>query len=587
MTQDGFLTLVALVLAGLGFLPAERRLHFRATLLRGLVITIPAFALILYFEFYAAVQLACPSLFGSLCEHLAMTEDSPFGPRDAAFAIVVLWAAVIWLAYQKEGIGPAALPGLKNIVAELLQKREHMTLVDLLEPNLDLIERAAARKLRLQRWYDWWAARRAKPFKRLRIRLDGKKIIPERRTSLATARSWGRRATGVPGLILPAQRDAEGAAHWIRDRLFADAAFRHHLVKERPGFGARLATGVGHQAGDFADLFLADLAADTGSSLYREIERWGGASPLAPANFDDGFPLLAALLNDASIMVRMEGWRPIGEHFLSRIRPGNDPAYVASLNRRPDRLWDERGRHDDTAFMTVSFFDLMVTSAALQGVPSHMWLMYTDHFTRALLAIHDETGADIDRTAEWPTRGSEILYRIVRALTGWVALFRRLPEDGFHRKIERMTLDDGEARIPKSALISLAVVTRAVLLAPNVNDDFKDYIFAIAMRCASELPTTGRDAGFRKLLISGLAGATSTHRAADYAARASRSFLAADFILQAQLGELEKALQAAQPVRAMPSALATPRPKPPEPRSLWKRFRQWLGETSFRFPGRR
>jgi hypothetical protein len=577
VTQDGLITLVALVIAGLGFLPAVRRLHLRATLRRGLAVTVPAFIAVLYFEFYGAAQLPCPSPLGNACRYLAMGKESPFGPRDAAFAIVIAWAAALWVAYQRNTISAASLHSLKSIVAELIQIRDYSTLVDLLEPNLDLITSAAARDLRRQRWYDWWAARRARAAPRPEIILFGGKVdTPTWRRRITALKSWGRRTTGWPGLALPSGSNFEAEAGWIRERLLTDVEFRRYLVQQRPGFGARLMVAPGHLTGDFATLFLADLATDTESSLYREIERSGGASHWRSRGFDDSYPLLSALLNDASVADRMSAWQPIAEYFISRIQPGNDAAYVASLNRRGDRLWDERGRHHDTAFATITFFDLMVTAAAFQGVKSDMWLMYADHFTRALLAIHDESGPEIDRSAEWPTRGSEMLYRIVAALTDWIGLIQRLPKESFHLQLTKPTLDEGEGRIPKSALISLVRVTQAILLARAVSDDFKDYIFAIALRCVTTLPVKGEDVVFRQLLVSGLAGAGSDGRRDAYVVRAWQSFRSADHVLQMKAPDLKSALQAAQPIsRPAPAQTESREPKT-QPKSLWQKLRGLL-----------
>lgn len=556
MTPDGFLSLIALIVAALGFLPAVRRLHLRATLRRSVIVTVPAFFAVLYFEFFAAAQLPCPELLGPVCEVFEMRDKGPFGPRDAAFAIVLVWAAIMWLIHQGETIAAGSLPALKAIAIELAQARDHSTLVDLVEPHLALIDRVERRQLRRQRLYDWWASRRAPRPPDFQLLLFGQEPRVERESRLRSLRFRLRRMSGLPGLMLPSGRRIEEAARWLRDRLLTDVGLRRHLVDRRPAFGARLMILPGHLAGDFASKFLTDMAADTSSSLYREIEQWGGADPWAPRHFDEHYPLLGALLNDASVADEVGAYRPVAEHFLSRIRPANDPAYVASLNLRPDRLWDEVGRHQDTAFVTVQFFDLMVTQAAYQGVESHMWLMYTDHFVDALLEIHDETGPGVDPTSEWPTRGSEILYRIVDALRRWIKLHRRLPEGSWHRGVEHANLRSGEGRIPLSAVISLSRIVQAILLGPQVGDEFKTYVMEIAVRCVRDLSLKGNDKIFHDLLVEGLAGGAALARREEFTAAAWYHYRNLDHVLRMATPGLEAALKAAVPA---------PRPDPPAP----------------------
>lgn len=342
MTPDGFITLLALVLTVLGVLPKVRQLHLHVTLLRNLCVSLPALAFVLYFEFYAVAQVRCPVfLADELCDRLTMSADSPFGPRDAALAVAVVWTITMGVMYQIGSIAAGTLPRLRRSVDRLVRERDYATLIDLVDPQLDLIDRAARRQLLRQRHHDWWARLRAPDrrliFKGLPFPVEPAPAPRFWRPPLL----WARRQAGWLGWPLPHARSLEEAARAISKRLLTDPGLRHHLVQHRPDFGTRLMVLPGHVAGDFMRLFVTDLAADSASSLYLEIEQSGGADHFHGRTFDADSPLLAALLNDANVVSNIEAYTPIAEHFLSRLNPDNDAAYISSLAKTPDRLWDE------------------------------------------------------------------------------------------------------------------------------------------------------------------------------------------------------------------------------------------------------
>ncbi len=548
MTPDGFLSLLALIIAALAFLPLVRRLHLRATLRRSVIISVLAFTAVIYFEFYAVLKRPClPILSDGHCMMLMMGDKSSFGPRDAAFAITVLWLVFMGLIYQLRSIPPTSLPALKAIVAQRLQARDYETLVDLVEPHLPLIHRAARRELRAQRFYDWWE--RLREGERIPIR----DILPfpaepsAPRPWWRRALGWCRRMSGWLGWPLRDCRSLEQAGEWILERLLAEPGLRRHLVQHRPEFGARLMVLSGYRADDFTRKFFTALAGDPESSLYIEIEQSGGADHSRSRQYDEHSPLLGALLNDASVADKISAWTPIAEHFLARLHPDNDPAYVASLRCMPDRYWDEVGRHRDSGFVTVSFFDLMVTNAAYQGVPSHMWLMYTDHFVKALLKVHDESGIDEERLPEYPTRSAALLGQIVTALVDWTELVLRLPDDSVHRELNSNRLEEGGSSIPKWALLSLANVVQMILLDPKVGEQVKTTVFQSAVYCVGRLPAAGAIGIYRDHLVRALTGEGMYRDRDIYVELAWDIYADLDHVLQMKTGDLEAALQAALP----------------------------------------
>ncbi|WP_145907695.1 hypothetical protein [Sphingobium sp. TKS] len=553
MTPDGFITLLALVLATLGFLPRVRQLHLRVTMWRILAVSLPALVLVLYFEFYPVTQLRCPAAFSDgFCAALIMSDKNPFAPRDAAFAVSAIWTIFIGIMFQINAIAPGSLPVFKITIDRLLRGREYATLVDLVDPQLDLIGRTEQRQLLRQRHYDWWARLRAPNRGLLIAGLPfGERTAPPLRWWHPVV-AWTREKAGWLGWILPHGRNIEDAANRISKKLLTDPGLRRYLVQHRPAFGARLMVLPGFVASNFTKLFITELAADSESTLYLEIEQSGGADHFNGRRFGEDSPLLAVLLNDASVVDTIEAYTPIAEHFLARLNPDNDIAYVRSLSLRPDRQWTDIGCHRDPGIATITFFDLMVTNAARQDVQSHVWLMYADHFVKALLKVHDESGSDVDRTAEWPTRSSELLYRMVAALTDWIELVCRLPQGNYHRDTEGHTLDRSENRIPRAAIITLGDVIEQILRAANVGDEFKVYIFDVAVRCVRRLPKVGEDKVFRDLLVRVLTGEALLSRRAEYVTAAWEFYCDIDHVVRLDTPDLDAALQAALPFSPPP-----------------------------------
>lgn len=216
--------------------------------------------------------------------------------------------------------------------------------------------------------------------------------------------------------------------------------------------------------------------------------------------------------------------------------------------------------------MTITFFDLMVTNAALQGVPSHMWLTYTDHFTRALLKVHDESKVDPHVLREWRTRSAELLYRIVAALIDWIELIQRLPADNVHRDLKGTRLDRAEHRIPRVAIIALADVLDQILRSDKVNDAFKRDMVDSAVRCVAKLPKAGDTSLFRDLLIRALTGEALLRDGSAFAAAMWDHYRHVDHVRRSETGDLAAALRAALPPplprRPIAAPIAPPAPTP-------------------------
>src|SRR5215813_4553739 len=148
MSLDGFLTFLTIVIAAYAVMPTVTRL--RIALRRGwlIVISIVGLVLVLYFEFYPLFASLCTQTLEKWCKALTFSEGGPISREQVAFAVVGVWLILASITISRTRLSPKSLPILTRLVSELLYQQRYGDIVELIDPQLPLLDKAALLKLK-------------------------------------------------------------------------------------------------------------------------------------------------------------------------------------------------------------------------------------------------------------------------------------------------------------------------------------------------------------------------------------------------------------------------------------------------------
>lgn len=540
MTLDGFLTFFTIAVAVYAASPTSTRLRLRLRKVWLLTCSLVCFLFVLYLEL--AEQIPCPPQLDAWCGRLQVSD--PAQARKAAFLVVVAWLLLASIALAKKKLRPGSLPTLSQLVSELAYQQRYADLVALLEPQLPLLVRAAKRQTAMARLHDFFE------------KIDPRNLISKPWLALDDGLEWIkndsistrirlalRGSVAKIASIIPAERRKEQAAQEIFRILFNDPSLISFVAKFRPEFGTRLLGCDVWGVQDFCYSFLTELIKSPESLLYKEINQ---NQNLAKCGY--AFPphnlILHYLFSDANQAKRLAVWKPIGDYLISILNPGHSETYVRELNRNADGF-SENDKWRDPVFVGLFFFDLMVTAAACQNIPWHMWLYYYPTILQRLVNLYDASGDDIDPNDEWPTRASYLIYIQFSHLLDWIDLIKALPEDSVHRKIEDDKPIHQNNNIPKSAAIALGSCLRRLILEPKIPERYQKYIHDMVLRHIRDLPKSGDEGVLRKVVIKSIIEGGMFHRDNDYVLKLKRLWKRSDIVMQLDLKDYKEALEAA------------------------------------------
>jgi len=365
------------------------------------------------------------------------------------------------------------------------------------------------------------------------------------RSTIGRVQAWVGRNLSRLSALVPSDRKAEDAATQIFRLLLTSHALTEFIALYRPKFAIRLLALDVYGVQQFSDALMTALISAPQSELYKEIkesQNLAGCGYALPKHNE----ILHYLFADANIANRLAVWRPVGEHLIAELRASRNPHYISFLNG-PAEHFNEAEKWSDTTFVGIRFFDLMVTAAACQDIQWHMWLYYYPHFLRRIVAIYDDSGDDIDRTDEWPTRASYLMYVLFDTLLEWVKIARKLPGNSSQLQIGNDRPEHQNNNIPKSAAIALGSCFGILLQADNVGKEFRLYILDLVLRRIRDFETKGVEGRLRKILINSIIERGPLGPEAGYGERLSALWEEIDHILRIDLKDFQTALRTAYP----------------------------------------
>jgi len=446
---------------------------------------------------------------------------------------------------------PRRLRVLATTVERLVESAAYPDLIDLVDTDLGLIADCAEGRLPYQqrraRLVGTPEPRQSQALIELAQQLPFQVYGPPRppvpwyqRLAVANSRFWAAFKRGYVA-TLPSDTPRRGAASKIVDILCRTHQLTAFIAEHRPAFGARLMRLEIRSASDFSDAFLSELCAKPESALYREVAN--------NQNFDRcGYYLpernviLHSLFSDAKIAERLAVYQPVGEYAIARLNPVNDAAYCASLNSLRDRHWDDHGRWRDPTYMSIRYFDIMVQTAACQGVAWHMWLYYIPPLVEEITKIYELADSETPQFGEYRTRASYLLYAAFDALSDWVRLAAKVPPGSPHAEPENDRVDHDNGNIPKSAALALGIALRRVIPSDRVDYETKGNLLEVAIRAFRDFPRNGGLGRLRQVTIASIAKGGLAGAGADYERTLSDLYGEIDRPWQNDLDDFEQAI---------------------------------------------
>ena len=490
MTLDGFLTLLALLVAIYTLIPRHKKELLKLGMGFQILAAVFAFSLVLYCHFYEnLIDVSDLEPSG-----LPLLLENTISPSKFSFIVVLCWGGLSFAIYKFLSLKwHSPLPILTTIVDDFICERNYTELVIFIKPWLPLINKASHGQLPSQKFIKWCESMKDD-------RLDLENTVTKhnvlRRSNHKKCVRRIRHWTGNLGNLFSTARDAEVISNKIIRLICQSKDFRNYVINVRPNFALSLFPLRGVK--EFSDDYLTGLVSDTNSRLYEEL-RWNAKFP-AEIRPREGNQILGALFDDAEVAKGLRVWEPVGKYVLEllRISESPDEGLTKSLSRKSNNFEDEKWEYP--IYAGIYFFDVMVTAAAFQGIRWHMFLYYCSDFIEALESIYDTSDPEVSESDEFPTRSARLIYEVISVLRDWILIVKKLSRDSPHMKSDIVDLCYNHSRarqeyqdfadngnIPVSAANVLGLCLKQIVLSERIGDEFKGYMYKIAVDTTRKL----------------------------------------------------------------------------------------------------
>jgi len=389
-------------------------------------------------------------------------------PQKATYLVIVITVLALYLRLKFAKISRGKIFKFRELTEELLRTEQHVELISLLENHLDSLVRIYRNDFFLPTIRE----RLNPPIEIIlrEIHETEKGNVRKNKKSKIRA-SFGKWLSSK----LPSYSKEAEAAHDIFHQLLLSENFIYSIVQKRPYFAIELLNRPLHEKFDFLNLYVTALLSDTSSILYYEIQNNQNISSSHRYYIIESNRFLYYLLKDAKVGEKLSVWKPFGEYSLS---------CLYSQARNPDKdqynqdMGDyyENGKWKCPLFITIRFFDIMVSEALYQNIQWHMWLYYFPIIVERIERNYSPQGALVKEISEWPIKYSYLLYQVVSTMCSWVRALRDIPSSQDNVILKSQDTENENGNIPKSTILALCRCFRFILNSENISPEFKNYL---------------------------------------------------------------------------------------------------------------
>jgi hypothetical protein len=297
--------------------------------------------------------------------------------------------------------------------------------------------------------------------------------------------NWHRKF--VAGLFPARSRDRDEVRRSI-SRLLIEKPFVAFLAKTKPMLAARATSLPLIDRNLSMGYMFESLLTDHYGALSVELRDCNNTVFCDPAAIVAHKQLLSFFLQDVSFARKIGVWKPVGD-FLTRFtrkQRGKDNYY----NQRSKEFSSGNERWGCPIFLSIRFFDVMVTTAICRGVKNHMWLMYLAYCLDIIIENIDRAD-DADDTDEFPVVFDYLVYECITTCASWLSA--DLPIDNSELTLyqERGSPDHDERECERRprwwAAKVLGGMLRKIVQSENFSHRKKVYFFEVILQHLSQI----------------------------------------------------------------------------------------------------
>jgi hypothetical protein len=293
--------------------------------------------------------------------------------------------------------------------------------------------------------------------------------------------------------VMPKASKCRNEALESISKLLKSKPFVKHLTIREPLLCAKFTTLRFNGDEEFTTNFLTELISNQQSVLYREIKDNQNCSYTGEYYIDASNELLSFYFTDIKVASDIGIWKPIGDYTTSFIKKQRDKDNF--YNSAYDYNYDE-DRWQCPIYLSICFFQVMVSKATFDRYQNHMWLMYVEYFVDEILKNYDPN-SDTDLEREFPTHFDFLIYSTVSACCDWAGTPAHLPT------IKDLAERDKEGYPEYWAAKTLGQVVRKIIVSPKQTDRQCIYYLTMVVRLMNELDKSDHEY-YSKLIISSL-----------------------------------------------------------------------------------
>lgn len=252
--------------------------------------------------------------------------------------------------------------------------------------------------------------------------------------------------------LLPSRNEKRDVMETSVSNILKSKSFTQHLSESHPLVGAKATTVRFRDSDEFTNSFLKALISHPGSHLYRELKDNQNCSHTGRYYIDENNQLLNCYLQDVSVAIDVQIWRPIGDYVTEFIKKqrGKDNFY----NQPNGRFSDGDDRWNCPIFVGMQFFSVMVSAGVFQRSKDHMWLMYCERFFEGIIENLEHAG-DVDKSTEFPSRFDYLLYHVFSGCDSWVGSILSLDYTGWSDEDKELSPEYWAAKAMGSMLYNV------------------------------------------------------------------------------------------------------------------------------------
>jgi hypothetical protein len=511
MYITGFLAYVGLIIAAYSLLSKhdKLRIQIRLSVLDKVVsiflLVIIFLALILsdYFRDYEKVVTFSNILFKM---HFIITAS--------AYIALFLLSLYIFFKIRKKKLKRRKLFLFKNLIEDLLNKKEYSTIVELVRPEAVRIIKYSKRvsflnsiKDNLLRFFKTKPDFKIPPeaIERVKKLIEAGEIeidLEENEHIKKSIKSFLNKLSGsfrhyvgkFIRIFVHESRDKyQNKAQDLLNLLLSNHEFIARLVEFRPELGLKIFEQEFYDYHDYAAIYFYELMKNTGSILYYEIRNNQNIDTNHRYSLKKENKLLIFLFKDIKVAQRLEVSRGvanlINENLDDLNKQENDPYNYAYENFKEVR-WNS------PIFVGIRFFDIMISETMHQGLEWQYPIIYFRILTEKILKNFKAIPQVWKEPHEWNSKYAYLLYEIVSTLESLV-FWIKYSEFSYPIELKSDDHDLEGGNVIKSSIIYLIEILDLIAASENVPDKFKRYLADIVLILLFELRTSSHEESIR------------------------------------------------------------------------------------------